>query len=89
MESLQASVSELTRLATALAGLYFLVGFVLTLVQAQVAGATGSGLDRSRALQQGLAMIFLLAVAVAVQPLSGSLIRHFYGSGFQVPGREE
>ena len=85
MQALQTSVSGLTRLATALAGVYFLVGFVLTLVQAQIAGATGSGAGRARALQQGLAMVLLLAVAVSVEPLTGSVLDHFYGPGFRAP----
>ncbi len=82
MPALQALISELTRLATALAGVYFLVGFVLSLVQAQVAGAAGSSLDRSRALQQGLAMILLLSVAVSIGPLTRSLLPAFHGPDF-------
>jgi hypothetical protein len=82
MSALQTLLAELTRLATALAGLYFLVGFVLSLVQSQVAGAAGSSLDRSRALQQGLGMILLLSVAVSIGPLTRSLLPAFYGPGF-------
>lgn len=85
MAALQEAVSDLTRLATTLAGLYFLVGFVLTLVGSQVAGATGSGADRARALQQGLSMVLLLAAAVSVGPLTRALLSHFFHPGLEAP----
>jgi hypothetical protein len=54
--------------------LYFFVGLVINLAQAQVSSASGDHAGYAHALEQGILMIILLALAVAL-PSLGETIR--------------
>lgn len=69
----------------ALGGAYFFVGLVANLVQAQVSTVTGDTIGRARAIQQGLGIVLLLCIAASVGPLTGAVVRYFYGPGFSSP----
>ncbi len=77
MSELNAAVAELVALGTGVLALYFFVSLVVNLAQAQMAGATGDVLGHARALQQGIAMVILLAVAASAEALLPALQSHF------------
>jgi hypothetical protein len=83
MEDFSKIVSELVQVFVALGGIYFAVALVLNLAQAQLASATGDTIGHARALQQGIAMVILLTIAVSVKPLVGTIAPYFYGSNFE------
>jgi len=85
MDRLQGVVGDLVGVLAALGGAYFFVGLVADLVQAQVSTVTGDTIGRARAIQQGLEMVLLLCIAASVGPLTGAVVRYFYGSGFSAP----
>lgn len=73
-------IDELYEQSTALAqvittgiSIAFGVGFLINLVRAQLARGTGDRLGYSRALQQGLGMVILLALAGNIVPIAGGL----------------
>ena len=82
MEEFSNFVSELVQVFVALGGIYFSVALVLNLAQAQLASATGDRIGHARALQQGIAMVILLSVAVSWKPLVSAVAPHFYSSGY-------
>lgn len=82
MEQFQETVSDLVTVFVALGGIYFFVGLVLNLAQAQLSSATGDVIGHARALQQGIAMVILLSVAVSWKPITEALAPYFYGAGF-------
>jgi hypothetical protein len=82
MEAFQNTVLDLVQVFVALGGIYFSVALVLNLAQAQLASATGDTIGHARALQQGIAMVILLSVAVSVKPLAGAIAPYFYGANF-------
>ncbi len=65
--------TEMARVIVAGISVAFGVGFLLNLVRAQLARGTGDALGYSRALQQGLGMVILLALAANIVPLSDGL----------------
>jgi hypothetical protein len=83
MEAFQNSVLDLVQVFVALGGIYFSVALVLNLAQAQLASATGDSIGHARALQQGIAMVILLSIAVSVKPLAGAIAPYFYGANFE------
>ena len=85
MEQFQGTVSELVTVFVALGGIYFFVGLVLNLAQAQLSSATGDVIGHARALQQGIAMVILLSVAVSWKPITETLSPYFYSAGFSSP----
>jgi hypothetical protein len=85
MDRLQGIVGDLVGVLAALGGAYFFVGLVANLVQAQVSTVTGDTIGRARAMQQGLGMVMLLCIAASVGPLTGAVVRYFYGSAFSSP----
>ena len=85
MEKLQGTVSELVTVFAALGGIYFFVAMVLNLAQAQLSSSTGDVIGHARALQQGIAMVILLSIAVSWKPITDAIVHHFYGPGFASP----
>ena len=85
MEAFQNTVLDLVQVFVALGGIYFAVALVLNLAQAQLASATGDSIGHARALQQGIAMVILLSIAVSVKPLAEAIAPYFYGANFTAP----
>ena len=77
MDALQRIVAELVAIITTIGGIYFFIGFVVNLAQAQITSVTGDTQGRARALQQGITTVILLCVAVSVGPISKSISAHF------------
>jgi hypothetical protein len=73
MEDLNTIIEELVAILTGLIALYFFVSLVVNLAQAQLATATGDVIGHARALQQGIAMVILLAVAASSNVLVPAL----------------
>lgn len=69
----------IARVITTGISIAFGVGFLINLVRAQLARGTGDRLGYSRALQQGLGMVILLALAANVEIVSAGL--YTIGSG--------
>jgi hypothetical protein len=69
----------IARVITTGISIAFGVGFLINLVRAQLARGTGDRLGYSRALQQGLGMVILLALAANVEIISAGL--YAIGSG--------
>jgi hypothetical protein len=69
----------IARVITTGISIAFGVGFLINLVRAQLARGTGDHLGYSRALQQGLGMVILLALAANVEIISAGL--YTIGSG--------
>lgn len=63
----------IARVITTGISIAFGVGFLINLVRAQLARGTGDSLGYSRALQQGLGMVILLALAANVVPIADGL----------------
>lgn len=64
---------EMAQVITTGISIAFGVGFLLNLVRAQLARGTGDRLGYSRALQQGLGMVILLALAGNIVPITDGL----------------
>jgi hypothetical protein len=77
MDELRSIVSDLVGIFTTLGGIYFFVGFVVNLAQAQVASVTGDTLGRARALQQGITTVILLCIALSVGSISSSIVEYY------------
>jgi hypothetical protein len=69
----------IARVITTGISIAFGVGFLINLVRAQLARGTGDRLGYSRALQQGIGMVMLLALAANVEIISAGL--YTIGSG--------
>ena len=69
----------IARVITTGISIAFGVGFLINLVRAQLARGTGDRLGYSRALQQGLGMVILLALAANIEIISAGL--YTIGSG--------
>ena len=69
----------IARVITTGVSIAFGVGFLINLVRAQLARGTGDRLGYSRALQQGLGMVILLALAANIEIISAGL--YTIGSG--------
>jgi len=69
----------IARVITTGISIAFGVGFLLNLMRAQLARGTGDRLGYSRALQQGLGMVILLALAANAEIISAGL--YTIGSG--------
>lgn len=67
-------VADIVRIVAMAAGLYFFVGIVLNLLQAQVASTFGDKPGYAHAMEQVLAMTVLIAVAGSTYPLVNSII---------------
>jgi len=72
MGELRGIVSDFVSIIATLGGMYFFAGFVINLIQSQVSSVTGDIQGRARAMQQGVAMVILLCIAVSVHPISRS-----------------
>ncbi len=77
MDDLHQVVAEFVGIITTIGGVYFFVGFVVNLAQAQITAVTGDTLGRARALQQGITTVILLCIAVSVGPVTKSIADHF------------
>ena len=77
MEDLRSVVAEFVSVIATIGGIYFFVGFVVNLAQAQISAVTGDTLGRARALQQGITTVILLCLAVSVGPITESINAHF------------
>ena len=66
-------VDELVAIITGIIALYFFVSLVVNLALAQLANTTGDTIGYARALQQGISMVILLAVAASVNVLIPAL----------------
>lgn len=71
--------TEFSRFIVTGISIAFGVGFLINLVRAQLARGTGDRLGYARALQQGLGMVILLALAANVELISAGLLA--IGSG--------
>jgi hypothetical protein len=76
MENLRSVVAEFVSIITTIGGIYFFVGFVVNLAQAQISAVTGDTLGRARALQQGITTVILLCIAASVGPITDSMGMH-------------
>ncbi len=81
MQALNASVADLVALITAIIALYFLVGLVVNLAQAQLSVGTGDTMGHARALQQAIAMVILLAIAASARSLIPALQSYLQPGG--------
>lgn len=79
IDELYLQSTEMARVITTGISIAFGVGFLINLVRAQLARGTGDRLGYSRALQQGLGMVMLLALAANVEIISAGL--YTIGSG--------
>ena len=73
MPELYAAVANLVRIFSFAIALYFFVGLVVNMAQAHLAGATGDTIGYARALQQGIAMVIMLAMAVNANAIADFL----------------
>jgi hypothetical protein len=90
MEDLRQIVAELVAIITTIGGIYFFIGFVVNLAQTQISSITGDTLGRARALQQGIAMVILLCIAVSIGSIMDGITEHFDTVGaMQVPQTKE
>ena len=74
--------ASMARVITSGIAIAFGVGFTLNLSRAQLARGTGDSLGYSRALQQGIGMVILLALSANVELIAASLSS--IGSGIDV-----
>mgnify|MGYP006291833153 CR=1 FL=1 len=70
LEALYRQSAETARVIASGIALAFGVGFLLNLSRAQLARGTGDHLGYARALQQGLGMVIVLALAANVEPIA-------------------
>lgn len=73
IDELYQQSTEIAQVITAGISIAFGVGFLINLVRAQLARGTGDRLGYSRALQQGLGMVILLALAGNIVPIASGL----------------
>ena len=73
VDQLFADSAAMARTISGGIGIMFGIGLVVSLARAQLAGATGDTLGYSRSLQQGLAMVILLAMAANSEMIAGGL----------------
>ncbi len=74
--------SEMARVIISGIAIAFGVGFMLNLSRAQLARGTGDSLGYSRALQQGIGMVILLALSANIELIAAGL--YAIGSGIDV-----
>lgn len=74
--------SKMARVITTGISIAFGVGFMINLSRAQLARGTGDHLGYSRALQQGIGMVILLALSANVELIAAGL--YTIGSGIDV-----
>ena len=74
--------ASMARVITSGIAIAFGVGFMLNLSRAQLARGTGDSLGYSRALQQGIGMVILLALSANVELIAAGL--YSIGSGIDV-----
>jgi len=79
IDELYEQSTVIARVITTGISIAFGVGFLINLVRAQLARGTGDRLGYSRALQQGLGMVILLALAANIEIISAGL--YTIGSG--------
>lgn len=79
IDELYEQSTVIARVITTGVSIAFGVGFLINLVRAQLARGTGDRLGYSRALQQGLGMVILLALAANIEIISAGL--YTIGSG--------
>jgi len=70
---LEKSVAEFVWITTIIIAIYFFVGLVVNVSQAQLSSATGDRIGYSHALQQAIATAILLAISTAVYGLSDEI----------------
>jgi hypothetical protein len=73
IDDLYQKSTEIAQVITTGISIAFGVGFLINLVRAQLARGTGDRLGYSRALQQGLGMVILLALAGNIVPIAKGL----------------
>lgn len=73
LSGMASAVQQMTQVVLVAIGLYFLVGLVVNLAQAQLSTATGDAHAYVHALQQAAALVILLALAGALPGLSQTL----------------
>jgi len=88
IDELYQKSTEIAQVITTGISIAFGVGFLINLVRAQLARGTGDRLGYSRALQQGLGMVILLALAGNIVPIASGLreIGSGIGSNPESPG---
>ena len=74
--------AKIARVITTGISIAFGAGFLINLSRAQLARGTGDNLGYSRALQQGIGMVILLALSANVELIAASL--YTIGSGIDV-----
>jgi hypothetical protein len=74
--------ARMARVITTGISITFGVGFLINLSRAQLARGTGDSLGYSRALQQGIGMVILLALSANVELIAAAL--YTIGSGIDV-----
>jgi hypothetical protein len=74
MDQLSTFVGQAVTFFTGVAVLYFYVGLVMNLCQAQISSSLGSRYGYVAAVQQAMSMVILLAIAVGAQPISKYLV---------------
>ena len=74
--------ASMARVITSGIAITFGVGFMINLSRAQLARGTGDSLGYSRALQQGIGMVILLALSANVELIAAGL--YSIGSGIDV-----
>ncbi len=73
LSGMASAVQQMTQVILVGIGLYFLVGLVINLAQAQLSTATGDSSAYAHALQQAAVLVILLTLAGALPGLSQSL----------------
>ena len=82
MDALFEQSAEMARVITTGISIAFGVGFLINLSRAQLARGTGDHMGYSRALQQGIGMVILLALSANVELIAAAL--YTIGSGIDV-----
>jgi hypothetical protein len=73
MEEIFSTSTAITKVLMGGIGILFFVGLVVNFAQAQLAGGTGDPIGYARAVQQGIAMVVILAIAANAEAI-GSII---------------
>ena len=73
MHDLISISGQIIQILTALTAIYFCVGLVVNLAQAQFASGTGDSLGYARALQQAVVMVVLLVLTASAPAITESL----------------
>jgi len=85
MSELISVVGQVTKLLTALIAIYFAVGLVINIAQAQLASGTGDTLGYARALQQGVVMVVLIALTASM-PSIIEFLQSRFGNAVETAG---